>query len=77
MEELIERIVRENVALRTLLGQIEDYMTENVSADDFPIFVSIDPNLNQHYIDLRNSIAMLMEDASEEVKEKIHKELTR
>jgi hypothetical protein len=64
------------VEYTSLFNQIADYLNERVSADDSPellCFVS-DKEHIRYNMAIRNSVALLMEEASDKVKEQIREE---
>jgi hypothetical protein len=77
MEELV-RITEEKMCFRSLIIQIRDYMNENVSVDSFQTLLMSDDMEEDTYnsfLKIRNAVAMLMEDASEETKRRVKEEL--
>ena len=77
MEELV-RITEEKMCFRSLIIQIRDYMNENVSVESFQTLLMSDDMEEDTYnsfLKIRNAVAMLMEDASEETKRRVKEEL--
>lgn len=76
MEEQIVRLVEVKDALFSTFNQIEDYLMENVSVDANPIFLSTGQDkMDSRLYNIRNAVAILMEGASEETKQKVKEEL--
>ena len=78
MAKDISDVTEEKVHLQVLLNQIYDYLQENVSVDSSPsIFMieSWDELYVKYIMGIRNSIAILMEDATEETKIRVKEEL--
>ena len=71
-------VTEEKLYLQVLINQIEDYLLENIAPDASPNFNLTDiwsNEYNKYLIGLRNSIAILMEDATEETKMRVKEEL--
>ena len=78
MAKDISDVTEEKLCLQVLINQIEDYLLENIAPDASPNFNLTDiwsKEYNKHLIGLRNSIAILMEDATEETKMRVKEEL--
>jgi hypothetical protein len=76
MEEQIVRIIELKDSLLCALCQIEDYLLENISVDANPIFMTTgNEEKDSRMYNIRNAVAILMEDASEETKQRIKEEL--
>ena len=78
MTKDISDVTEEKVCLQVLINQIEDYLLENIAPDASPNFNFTDiwsNEYNKELIGLRNSIAILMEDATEETKMRVKEEL--
>ena len=77
MEDQIVRLVEVKDALFSTFNQIEDYLTENIPVDANPIFLSTgQEEMDSRLYNIRNAVAMLMEGASEETKDKVKEELS-
>lgn len=77
MEELV-RITEEKMCFLSLIIQIRDYMNENVSVDSFQTLLmsgDMEEAPYNSFLKIRNAVAMLMEDASEETKRRVKEEL--
>ena len=71
-------VTEEKVHLQVLLNQIYDYLQENVSVDSsHSIFMieSWDELYVKYIMGIRNSIAILMEDATDDTKMRVKEEL--
>lgn len=76
MEDQIVRLVEVKDALFSTFNQIEDYLTENIPVDANPIFLSTGQDkMDSRLYNIRNAVAILMEGASEETKQRIKEEL--
>ena len=78
MAKDISDVTEEKLCLQVLINQIEDYLLENIAPDASPTFNLTDiwsKEYNKYLIGLRNSIAILMEDATEETKMRVKEEL--
>ena len=78
MTKDISDVTEEKVCLQVLINQIEDYLLDNITPDASPNFNLTDiwsNEYNKELIGLRNSIAILMEDATEETKMRVKEEL--
>ena len=78
MTKDISDVTEEKLCLQVLINQIEDYLLENIAPDASPNFNLTDiwsKEYNKYLIGLRNSIAILMEDATEETKMRVKEEL--
>lgn len=78
MAKDISDVTEEKLYLQVLINQIEDYLLENIAPDASPNFNLTDiwsNEYNKELIGLRNSIAILMEDATEETKMRVKEEL--
>jgi hypothetical protein len=76
MEDQIVRLVEVKDALFSTFNQIEDYLLENISVDANPIFLSTGQDkMDSRLYNIRNAVAILMEGASEETKQKVKEEL--
>jgi hypothetical protein len=76
MEDQIVRLVEVKDALFSTFNQIEDYLLENISVDANPIFMTTgNEEKDSRMYNIRNAVAILMEDASEETKQRIKEEL--
>lgn len=75
MEETIERLANEKAALLMLVLQISDYLNEDVSVDSSPTML-MSGCCDDKYLRIRNAVAILMEDATEETKDKVKEELS-
>ena len=78
MTKDISDVTEEKVCLQVLINQIEDYLLENIAPDASTNFNFTDiwsNEYNKELIGLRNSIAILMEDATEETKMRVKEEL--
>ena len=78
MAKDISDVTEEKLCLQVLINQIEDYLLENIAPDASPNFNLADiwsKEYNKYLIGLRNSIAILMEDATEETKMRVKEEL--
>lgn len=78
MTKDISDVTEEKVCLQVLINQIEDYLLENIAPDASPNFNFTDiwsNEYNKELIGLRNPIAILMEDATEETKMRVKEEL--
>lgn len=78
MAKDISDVTEEKLYLQVLINQIEDYLLENIAPDASPNFNLTDiwsKEYNKYLIGLRNSIAILMEDATEETKMRVKEEL--
>lgn len=78
MAKDISDVTEEKLFLQVLINQIEDYLLENIAPDASPNFNLTDiwsKEYNKYLIGLRNSIAILMEDATEETKMRVKEEL--
>ena len=69
----LKQLVEEKNSLLILLSQITDYLDESVSVDSSPTIIM--PSNLEHLSSIRECIAILMETASEETKQKIKEEL--
>lgn len=77
MEEQIVRLVEVKDALFSTFNQIEDYLLENISVDANPIFMTTgNEEKDSRMYNIRNAVAILMEDATEETKDKVKEELS-
>ena len=74
MEETIERLANEKAALSMLVLQISDYLNEDVSVDSSPTML-MSGCCDDKYLRIRNAVAILMEDATEETKVRVKEEL--
>ena len=78
MAKDISDVTEEKLCLQVLINQIEDYLLENIAPDASPNFNLTDiwsKEYNKYLIGLRNSIAILMEDATEATKMRVKEEL--
>jgi hypothetical protein len=76
MEEQIVRLVEVKDALFSTFNQIEDYLTENIPVDANPIFLSTgQEEMDSRLYNIRNAVAMLMEEATDDTKQRIKEEL--
>ena len=78
MAKDISDVTEEKLCLQVLINQIEDYLLENIAPDASPNFNLTDiwsKEYNKYLIGVRNSIAILMEDATEETKMRVKEEL--
>ena len=78
MAKDISDVTEEKLYLQVLINQIEDYLLDNITPDASPNFNLTDIwsyEYNKELIGLRNSIAILMEDATEETKMRVKEEL--
>ena len=78
MAKDISDVTEEKLYLQVLINQIEDYLLENIAPDAIPNFNLTDiwsKEYNKYLIGLRNSIAILMEDATEETKMRVKEKL--
>ena len=78
MAKDISDVTEEKLCLQVLINQIEDYLLENIAPDASPNFNLTDiwsKEYNKYLIGLRNSIAILMEDATDETKMRVKEEL--
>lgn len=77
MEELV-RITEEKMCYVSLFYQIYDYMVGNVPLDSSPMLMSCESWIGKHESDalkLRNAVAILLEDASDNTKQRVMEEL--
>ena len=78
MAKDISDVTEEKLYLQVLINQIEDYLLENIAQDASPNFNLTDiwsKEYNKYLIGLRNSIAILMEDATDDTKMRVKEEL--
>ena len=76
MEEQIVRLVEVKDALFSTFNQIEDYLTENIPVDANPIFLSTGQDkMDSRLYNIRNAVAILMEEATDDTKQRIKEEL--
>ena len=78
MAKDISDVTEEKLCLQVLINQIEDYLLENITPDSSPNFNLTDiwsKEYNSELIGLRNSIAILMEDATDDTKMRVKEEL--
>lgn len=78
MAKDISDVTEEKLYLQVLINQIEDYLLENIAPDASPNFNLTDiwsKEYNKYLIGLRNSIAILMEDATDDTKMRVKEEL--
>lgn len=78
MAKDISDVTEEKLCLQVLINQIEDYLLENIAPDASPNFNLTDiwsKEYNKYLIGLRNSIAILMEDATDDTKMRVKEEL--
>ena len=76
MEEQIVRIIELKDSLLCALCQIEDYLLENISVDANPIFMTTGNEENDSRMcNIRNAVAILMEEATDDTKQRIKEEL--
>jgi hypothetical protein len=76
MEDQIVRLVEVKDALFSTFNQIEDYLTENIPVDANPIFLSTgQEEMDSRLYNIRNAVAMLMEEATDDTKQRIKEEL--
>ena len=78
MAKDISDVTEEKLYLQVLINQIEDYLLENIAPDASPNFNLTDiwsKEYNSELIGLRNSIAILMEDATDDTKMRVKEEL--
>ena len=78
MAKDISDVTEEKLCLQVLINQIEDYLLENIAPDASPNFNLNDiwsKEYNKYLIGLRNSIAILMEDATDDTKMRVKEEL--
>ena len=78
MAKDISDVTEEKLYLQVLINQIEDYLLENIAPDASPNFNLTyiwSKEYNSELIGLRNSIAILMEDATDDTKMRVKEEL--
>ena len=78
MAKDISDVTEEKLCLQVLINQIEDYLLENSAPDASHNFNLTDiwsNEYNKELIGLRNSIAILMEDATDDTKMRVKEEL--
>ncbi len=76
MEDQIVRLVEVKDALFSTFNQIEDYLTENIPVDANPIFLSTGQDkMDSRLYNIRNAVAILMEEATDDTKQRIKEEL--
>ena len=76
MEEQIVRIIELKDSLLCELCQIEDYLLENISVDANPIFMTTgNEEKDSRMYNIRNAVAILMEEATDDTKQRIKEEL--
>lgn len=78
MAKDISDVTEEKLCLQVLINQIEDYLLDNITPDASPNFNLTDiwsNEYNKELIGLRNSIAILMEDATDDTKMRVKEEL--
>ena len=76
MEEQIARIIELKDSLLCALCQIEDYLLENISVDANPIFMTTgNEEKDSRMYNIRNAVAILMEEATDDTKQRIKEEL--
>lgn len=76
MEEKIVRIIELKDSLLCALCQIEDYLLENISVDANPIFMTTgNEEKDSRIYNIRNAVAILMEEATDDTKQRIKEEL--
>jgi hypothetical protein len=78
MEENVIRVTEEKMCYNALLNQITDYMLGNVSLDDSPSLITCEKwfgVMEDKALAIRNSVAILMEDATDDTKQRVKEEL--